>query len=98
MNTQKPRDNSAYLASRALQIRIDSLRATTAAGSGHPTSCLSMADMITVLFFDVLRYDYVHPTNPNNDRFVLSKGHAVPGVYAALHGLGVITEQELLSL
>ncbi len=87
----------ALLAHKALEIRIDSLRATTQAGSGHPTSCLSAADIVATLFFHVLRYDYANPKFPNNDRFILSKGHAVPVLYAALHQRGVITEQQLLS-
>jgi transketolase len=86
------------LAHKALQIRIDSLRSTTAAGSGHPTSCLSAADIVATLFFHVLRYDYAHPDHPNNDRFIMSKGHAIPVVYAALHQLGLITDEQLLSL
>lgn len=90
-------DHLTYLAHKALNIRIDSLRATTQAASGHPTSCLSSADIISVLFFHVLKYDYKNPKYHNNDRFILSKGHSVPVLYAALHQLGVITEQELLS-
>ncbi len=86
-----------FLAYKALQIRIDSLRATTQAGSGHPTSCLSAADLVAVLYFHVLRYDFQDPSNATNDRFILSKGHAVPVVYAALHQRGVITDEELLS-
>jgi len=85
------------LRSAALNIRIDSLRATTAAGTGHPTSCLSAADIIAAIFLHVLRYDYSDPLNANNDRFILSKGHAVPVIYAALHQMGVITEADLLS-
>jgi transketolase len=79
-------------------MRIDAMRATTQAASGHPTSCLSAADMVAALFFYALRYDYKNPKNPKNDRFILSKGHAIPIVYAALHQLGVITEELLLSL
>jgi transketolase len=87
-----------FLAHQALQIRINAINATTAAQSGHPTSCLSAADMIAVLFFATLRYDYNNPAYANNDRFILSKGHAIPVVYAALRQLGVMTEAELLSL
>lgn len=86
-----------YIAHKALAIRIGSLRATTAAGTGHPTSCLSAADMVAALYSSVLRYDYQDPKNQNNDRFILSKGHAVPCIYAALYSIGVITEQQLLS-
>lgn len=90
-------DSINFLAHKALNIRIDSLRATTAAGSGHPTSCLSAADIISVLFFHVLKYDYKNPNYHNNDRFILSKGHAVPVLYAALHQRGIITDEQLLS-
>src|SRR5688500_8527118 len=62
----------------ATQLRIDSIRSTTAAASGHPTSCLSAADIMAVLFFGVMRFDPKDPRNPDNDRFVLSKGHAAP--------------------
>ncbi len=91
------KEQIAFLTQKSLQIRIDSLRATSQAGSGHPTSCFSIADIISVLFYTTLRYDYKNPLFHNNDRFILSKGHAVPAVYAALHQLGVITEQQLLS-
>ena len=85
------------LSNKALGLRIDSLRATTAALSGHPTSCLSAADILAVLFFHVLRYDYNNPLSLDNDRFILSKGHAIAVVYAALYQLGVITDEQLLS-
>lgn len=82
----------------ALQLRIDSVRATTASKSGHPTSCLSAADIVAALFFHQLRYNIQEPAYINNDRFILSKGHAVPIVYAAWKQLGVISDKELLSL
>lgn len=91
-------DVRQFLASVALQLRIDSLRATTQAESGHPTSCLSAADIITVIFFHFLRYDLAHPKNKNNDRFIMSKGHAIPLVYAAWKQLGIVSDEELLSL
>ncbi len=83
---------------RALEIRIDSVRATSAAGSGHPTSCLSAADLISALFFHAIQFDLHTPDNPDNDRFILSKGHAIPVVYAAYKQLGVISDDELLKL
>ncbi|MFH1831437.1 MAG: transketolase, partial [bacterium] len=86
------------LQEKALDIRIDSVRATTASKSGHPTTCLSAADIIATLFFHEMRYDFKNPKAANNDRFILSKGHAVPVVYAAYKALGVITDQDLLSL
>ncbi len=88
----------SFLEHKALGIRIDSIRATTAANSGHPTTCLSVADIIAALIGHVLRYDYAQPQNEYNDRFILSKGHAVPVLYAALHQVGIITDTELLSL
>ncbi len=87
-----------FLKNKALNIRIDSIRATTESKSGHPTSCLSAADIISVIFFHTLRYDYKNPKNPYNDRFIMSKGHAIPVMYAALKNLGVISDEELLSL
>jgi len=90
--------NLDYLKYKAYQLRVLSLEATTAAGSGHPTSALSAADMVAALYFHALNYDYTNPYNEQNDRFILSKGHAVPVVYAALEQLGVISKQELLTL
>ncbi len=62
----------------ATRLRIDSIRATSEAGSGHPTSCCSMADIMAALFFAEMRFDPKDPKNPDADRFVLSKGHAAP--------------------
>src|ERR1700722_6300220 len=67
----------------ANQLRIHSINATTAAGSGHPTSCMSAADVMAALFFGHMKYDAKNPRYYNNDRFVLSKGHAAPLLYAA---------------
>lgn len=88
----------ATLEARALGLRIDSARATTAAKSGHPTSCFSAADLMAAIFFHVMHFDISDPKNPSNDRFIMSKGHAIPVVYAAYKQLGVITDAELLSL
>ncbi|BAZ28790.1 transketolase [Cylindrospermum sp. NIES-4074] len=82
----------------AQQLRVDSIRATTVAGSGHPTSSMSPADLMAVLLTKYLRYDFNNPSNPNNDRFILSKGHAAPVLYAMYKAAGVITDEELLSL
>ena len=87
----------SLLESKALQLRIDSLRTTTAAGSGHPTSCLSAADIISALFFYAMHADITCPEKETNDRFILSKGHAIPVVYAAYKQLGVISDKELLA-
>lgn len=82
----------------AQQLRVDSIRATTIAGSGHPTSSMSPADLMAVLLSKYLHYDFDHPDNPNNDRFILSKGHAAPLLYSMYKAAGVISDQELLSL
>jgi transketolase len=82
----------------AAQLRVDSIRCTTAAGSGHPTSSMSAADLAAVLFADHLRTDVADPRSPANDRFVLSKGHAAPLLYAILKAIGAISDDELLSL
>jgi transketolase len=82
----------------AAQIVIDAIRATTAAGSGHPTSSASSAHLLAVLFADHLRMDVEEPRSLAGDRFVLSKGHAAPGLYAALKAVGAISDAQLLSL
>jgi transketolase len=82
----------------ATRLRIDSVRATTEAGSGHPTSCCSAADLTAAIFFSEMRYDPRSPQNPDNDRFVLSKGHAAPVLYAAWAEAGIINRDELLKL
>ncbi|XXZ02805.1 transketolase [Sorangium sp. So ce302] len=81
----------------AQQLRVDSLRCSTMAGSGHPTSSLSAADLMAVLLRDYLRWDLSHPENPNNDHVIFSKGHASPLLYAMLKAAGVISDAELLS-
>jgi transketolase len=82
----------------ATQLRIDSVRATTAAGSGHPSSCASAADLVAAVFFDAMRIDPDHPRDPVSDRFVLSKGHAAPLLYAAWAALGVVDRHDLAQL
>lgn len=77
------------------RIRHDILTMTTAAGSGHPTSSLSAVELMTVLFFKYLRYDFANPRNPTNDRVIFSKGHASPLYYALYAAAGVITQKEL---
>ena len=86
------------LSNKATQLRIHSIRSTTEAGSGHPTSCCSAADIVATLFFGVMRYDPANPRNSENDRFVLSKGHAAPLLYAAWAEAGYIDPAELLQL
>src|ERR1041385_3961980 len=82
----------------AAQLRVDSIRATTTAGSGHPTSSMSAADLMAVLLARYLRYDWAHPHAPGNDRLIFSKGHAAPLLYAMHRAAGAITDEELLSL
>ncbi|MEK6206808.1 MAG: transketolase [Chloroflexota bacterium] len=81
----------------ARQLRIDSIRSSTAAGSGHPTSSLSAADLIAVLLAGHLRYDFGQPENPANDHLIFSKGHASPLVYAMFKAAGAINDDELLT-
>lgn len=82
----------------AAQLAVDSIRCTTAAGSGHPTSSMSAAHLTAVLYADHLRTHVSDPDDPANDRFVLSKGHAAPVLYAALKAIGAISDEELLTL
>ena len=82
----------------ANQLRIHSIEATTAAGSGHPTSCCSAADVTAALFFGHMKYDAKNPHFYNNDRFILSKGHAAPLLYAAWAENGFVPVAELAKL
>ena len=87
-----------FLEHIAYQLRRDSILATTQAGSGHPTSCLSAADIVAALFFYAMTFDPKNHENLDNDRFILSKGHAAPLFYAVCKQLGVISHQELMTL
>jgi transketolase len=80
------------------KLRIDSVVATSEAGSGHPTSCMSAADLTAAVFFYAMRYDIENPKNPVNDRFVLSKGHAAPVLYAAWAEAGAFPVERLKTL
>jgi transketolase len=82
----------------AAQLRVDSIRSTTAAGSGHPTSSMSAADLMAVLMAKYLRYDWSNPRHPNNDRLIFSKGHACPLLYSMYKAAGAISDDELMSL
>jgi transketolase len=88
----------AALQDIATQLRIDSVASTSRAGSGHPTTCLSAADIMAVLFFSEMRFDPKDPQNPDNDRFVLSKGHAAPILYAAWAEAGLFPREQLMEL
>src|ERR1700680_2429371 len=82
----------------ATRLRIDSITSTSEAGSGHPTSCCSAADVMAALFFAEMRFDPKDPHNPDSDRFILSKGHAAPILYAAWAEAGAFDRSELLKL
>ena len=82
----------------ATRLRIESIRATTAAGSGHPTSAASAADLVAATFFGAMRLDAENPRSPLSDRFVLSKGHAAPLLYAVWAELGALKREELTTL
>ena len=83
---------------KARTLSIHSMRMTTAAGSGHPTSCLSCAELMAGTFFYSMKMDPKHPDAPTNDRFVMSKGHAAPILYAALAEAGVFPVGRLMTL
>jgi len=93
-----PEPSLAVLHNLATQLRIDSVLATTEAGSGHPTTCLSAAEIVAALFFAEMRFDPQDPHHPESDRFVLSKGHAAPILYAAWAAAGVFPRSEVLKL
>jgi transketolase len=82
----------------ATRLRIDSVKSTSEAGSGHPTSCCSAADLVAALFFAEMRFDPKNPQHPGSDRFILSKGHAAPVLYAAWAEAGAFDRDELLKL
>jgi transketolase len=81
----------------AQQLRVDAVRATAAAGSGHPSSGMSAADLMAVLLARHLRYDFAHPQDPANDHLIFSKGHASPLLYALYRAAGAISDEELMS-
>ncbi len=81
----------------AQQLRVDSIRCSTEAGSGHPTSSMSAADLMAVLLARHFRYDWGRPDNPNNDHLIFSKGHASPLLYSMFKAAGVISDKELMT-
>jgi transketolase len=89
----------AELGAIARRIRRHIVTSTTAAGSGHPSTSLSMVEILTVLYFGgVLRYDPATPHDPDRDRFILSKGHGAPGLYSVLAEAGYFPVEELSTL
>ncbi|HEB34586.1 hypothetical protein LCGC14_0725360 [marine sediment metagenome] len=91
-------DKKEILEKIATRLRIHSVKMTTKAESGHPTTCLSMADLMACLFFDEMKFDYKDPDNWANDELVLSKGHAAPILWAAYAEAGIIPEKSLMNL
>jgi transketolase len=83
---------------KARRLSILSMMATTAAGSGHPTSCMSAAELVAGTFFYAMKFDPRNPNSSDGDRFVLSKGHAAPVLYAALAEAGVFPESRVMTL
>ena len=81
-----------FLRDLGQQLRVDSIRCSTAAGSGHPTSSMSAADLIAVLIARHLHYDWALPDEPNNDHLIYSKGHASPLCYAMFKAVGAIDD------
>jgi transketolase len=82
----------------AQQLRVDSIRSTTKAGSGHPTSSMSAADLMAVLMYQYLRYDFQNPHDPHNDHLIFSKGHAAPLLYSMFKAAGAISDDEMMTL
>lgn len=91
-------DTLARLAAHARNVRRNIIRATAAAGGGHPTSSLSATELLVALYCHAMRHDPQRPDWPERDRFVLSKGHAAPGLYAVLAECGYFPEAELITL
>ncbi|MEV8515222.1 transketolase [Dactylosporangium sp. NPDC051484] len=91
-----PRASLDTVAQVAAQLRVDAIRSSTSAGSGHPTSSMSAADLLAVLVARHLRYDWDKPAADANDHLILSKGHASPLLYAVYKAVGVVTDEELI--
>jgi transketolase len=90
-------DDQEFWTELAQQLRVDSIRSSSAAGSGHPTSSMSAAELMAVLLSKYLRYDFSDPANPNNDHLIFSKGHASPLLYSMYKAAGAITDAEMLT-
>ena len=86
-----------FISELGKQLRVDSIRSSTAAGSGHPTSSMSAADILACLLVNHLQYDWENPDEPNNDHLIFSKGHASPLVYAVFKAAGAISDEEMLT-
>ncbi|MDR2984249.1 MAG: transketolase [Nocardiopsaceae bacterium] len=90
-------DSATQLAGLAQQLRVDSVRASSTANSGHPTSSMSAADLMAVLLARYLRYDFSAPDDPGNDHLIFSKGHASPLLYSMFKAAGAIEDSELMT-
>jgi transketolase len=97
MDDRDARDAREQVQELGQQLRVDSVRAAAAAGSGHPTSSMSAADLMAVLAARHLRYDVGAPDDPHNDHLIFSKGHASPLLYSLLKAMDAITDDELLT-
>ncbi len=92
-----PETGLDQLAELAAQLRVDSISSSTSAGSGHPTSSMSAADLLSVLITRYLRYDWDNPRGPGNDHLIFSKGHASPLLYSVFKAVGVVSDDELIN-
>jgi transketolase len=92
-----PETSLDTVAELAAQLRVDSIRSSTSAGSGHPTSSMSAADLLAVLVTRHLRYDWDEPRSAANDHLIFSKGHASPLLYAVFKAVGVVSDDELMT-
>jgi transketolase len=96
--TQTTSAINQQLAERARRMRMHIIRMTCAAGSGHPGPAYSIVDILSTLYFSTMRFDPQRPDWLDRDRFVLSKGHSAPALYAALYEAGYYSEETMLSL
>ena len=97
MPTPSTDTDLATAAELGQQLRVDSIRSSTSAGSGHPTSSMSGADLMAVLVSRHLRYDWDNPDHPGNDHLIFSKGHASPLLYSIYKAVGVVSDEELMT-
>jgi len=93
-----PSNTLSSLETIANSLRRDVLHSTDAAGSGHPTSCLSCAELMASVFFDAMHFDVSQPERLDNDHFILSKGHAAPILWSVMHRAGALSRQEMMRL
>jgi len=97
VQTVNPQTTSIDPKAIAQQLRVDSIRTSTKAGSGHPSTALSAADLMAVLMAKYYHYDFSDPHNPNNDHLIFSKGHASSLLYAMYRAAGVISDEQMMT-